>query len=861
MLTAVSGLVDEAGLATGSNPSVPATQAKGTLDLGDADSPHVTGVSVNEGSLNTSVVVGSTGATIVGLYGNLQIDQNGKYTYTLTTNDPNHTSQGTATDGQNDTFSYTVTDAFGNASTSTIAIAIQDDVPTAHPDSGSTGAGTIATGNVITGVPITHAGADTVGADGAHISQIVGFSGATDSSADTSQNFEVSGQYGNLVINEDGDYTYTRTATSVNAASDTFTYTLTDGDGDTSPATLTINLGQQNLLVVGSAADDVSGATALHTVPSPIADHGVVQGQGGNDILVGDPGGATAPVAGQIANFSFVLDNSGSVDDSHLALLETSVDKMLNSLATSHAEDVRVNLVAFNDTATNLGTFDLITNGVENTMQLTAALNAVNTLPSHGNTNYEAGLQQALQFIQGGSTTYTVNHDTTFDANSLTGNGNNDTADIIGNGSTQVALVSEWTAPGTSPSSLQSINGDTGDGFGFGGSNQLLRFDFGAFTDFDGSGAGYTNAGNFNGVPVSTATFEFTNGTFFTLGTTSYSYTVYYTDSSHQSGSETLGTFDGSEDVTVGTAGKLIDYVEFSLTGGTGTVDLESVTSATNPGTLPNANVNQLVFVSDGEPNEAFNSSGGVISVGAQTAINDSASAIAAIESNTAGPLDQTFTIQAFGLNTNPTDLGILSQVEGTGGSATPLPGDGSGIATSYAGMIAGMAGTSGGVAAAGSDTINGGAGNDIIFGDVLNTDALAASMRITTLPAGSGWAVFAQLESGSTWTRADTINDIDHNPFALAAESGRAGGNDVIDAGTGNDLIFGQEGNDTITDTLAAGSRDFIDGGSQPTGGADTLNLNIGSATGAVYLETVAEYDARLGLNLNSGYHLTGAL
>ena len=220
----------------------------------------------------------------------------------------------------------------------------------------------------------------------------------------------MSGQYGNLVINEDGTYTYTRTATSVDAASDQFTYTLTDGDGDTSTATLTINLAQQNLLVVGSAANDVTGSTAIHTVPSPISDHGVVQGQGGNDILVGDPGGATAGVAGQVANFSFVMDTSGSVDGSNLALLKTSVDNMLNSLATSHAEDVRVNLVGFDDTATNLGTFNLISNGVENTAQLTAALAAVNGLQSDGSTNYEAGLLGALPFIQGGTTTINIDH-------------------------------------------------------------------------------------------------------------------------------------------------------------------------------------------------------------------------------------------------------------------------------------------------------------------------------------------------------------------------------------------------------------------------------------------------------------------
>ncbi len=171
----------------------------------------------------------------------------------------------------------------------------------------------------------------TVGADSAHVTKIVGYNGASDSVADSSHNFQVAGHYGNLVIHEDGTYTYTRSSTAVDAATDTFTYTLTDGDGDTTTATLSIDLGQQNLLVVGSNVNDVSGATATHTVASPIADHGVVSGEGGQDILVGDPGGATAAVAGKVANFVFVLDNSGSVDDS-LALMKTSVGNMLASL-------------------------------------------------------------------------------------------------------------------------------------------------------------------------------------------------------------------------------------------------------------------------------------------------------------------------------------------------------------------------------------------------------------------------------------------------------------------------------------------------------------------------------------------------
>jgi VCBS repeat-containing protein len=114
-----------AGTVTGSNPSSTAETVTGTLTLGDPDSPHVTNIA---GA--TSSAVGGSAVTVNGTYGVLQIDQSGNYTYTLTTNDPHHSSQGTGIDGQTDAFTYTVTDAFGNTNTSTLTISIIDDVPT-----------------------------------------------------------------------------------------------------------------------------------------------------------------------------------------------------------------------------------------------------------------------------------------------------------------------------------------------------------------------------------------------------------------------------------------------------------------------------------------------------------------------------------------------------------------------------------------------------------------------------------------------------------------------------------------------------------------------------------------------------------
>src|SRR5204862_697318 len=138
----------------------------------------------------------------------------------------------------------------------------------------------------------------------------------------------------------------------------------------------------------------------------------------------------------------------------------------------------------------------------------------------------------------------------------------------------------------------------------------------GAFKDFDGAGS-YNNAGGFNGIPVSSATYTLNDTNIF--GSTQFSYVIHYTDNSTQNGTLTVS---GSKDVTLTGAGKLIDYIEFSVTSGQGDVDLQSVVTTVAPGTLPNASTNQLIFISDGKPNEAFDENGALTSTSAQGAIN-----------------------------------------------------------------------------------------------------------------------------------------------------------------------------------------------------------------------------------------------
>ena len=165
----------------------------------------------------------------------------------------------------------TLTDFDGDFTSAVSGVALkiqfQDDGPVAVNDVDSVnGAALTATGNVITGTDIavgfdansTDGNADTKGTDGAKITQVAGVT--TDTTPDGSHNFQVTGQFGTLVINENGGYTYTRFNGAPAEGNDVFTYTLTDGDGDFSTAKLTVSISDHGVTASVTAGGAVSEA-------------------------------------------------------------------------------------------------------------------------------------------------------------------------------------------------------------------------------------------------------------------------------------------------------------------------------------------------------------------------------------------------------------------------------------------------------------------------------------------------------------------------------------------------------------------------------------------------------------------------
>ncbi|PBC01408.1 Ig-like domain-containing protein, partial [Mesorhizobium sp. WSM3860] len=262
--TTTSGSDIDHGTVTGSNPSSTAETVTGTLSLGDPDSPHVTNI---QGA--TASAVGGSAVTVQGSYGVLQIDQNGNYTYTLTK--PYDTSpdanNGTNTETGKDVFTYTVTDAHGNTSTSTISINIVDDVPNVSTnnavqldDDALVGGNPGGTGDVnpdtanTTGTLAHNYGADGAGSTLLTTTGTVLPAGFTAAVSNGGQTLTISqGAMAVLLIQladtTSGNYTVTQlhaidhpTGLNENNVAFTLNYVTTDGDGDTATGSLAINV-------------------------------------------------------------------------------------------------------------------------------------------------------------------------------------------------------------------------------------------------------------------------------------------------------------------------------------------------------------------------------------------------------------------------------------------------------------------------------------------------------------------------------------------------------------------------------------------------------------------------------------------
>ncbi|AZD06986.1 T1SS secreted agglutinin RTX [Pseudomonas chlororaphis] len=336
-------------------------------DIGGADGPAITGavVGVRAGSDTSTSAIGGLNTTINGLYGTLTLDAFGNATYH---SNPNSV---TVPDSQ-DVFVYTVRDADGDESTTTITIQICGNQLRAVTDQDITvfekaldlnkDGQDLAAGTVIGSDP----GNTGETATGTLVGSVTGGSGALTYTLVGS----ATGTYGQILLNPDGTYRYTLTSapkTSPNAndgpnvLSESFTYKATDAVGNTTTSTLQISI-----------VDDVPQAVASERAVTALE-------VDSNLLLVIDVSGSMA-------------DPSGVPGLSRLELAKQAISALLDKY--DDMGDVKVQIVTFSSSATDKTPI---------WVDVATAKSIIASLTAGGGTNYDAAVAAAkLAFVTSG---------------------------------------------------------------------------------------------------------------------------------------------------------------------------------------------------------------------------------------------------------------------------------------------------------------------------------------------------------------------------------------------------------------------------------------------------------------------------
>ncbi|WP_338067654.1 VCBS domain-containing protein, partial [Neisseria weixii] len=121
-------------------------------------------------------------------------------------------------------------------------------------------------------------------------------------------------------------------------------------------------------------------------------------------------------------------------------------------------------------------------------------------------------------------------------------------------------------------------------------------------------------------------------------------------------------------------------------------------------------------------------------------------------------------------------------------------------------------------------DTLRGGDGDDVIFGDSLNTDYLSWTNGITGIQYtegthdGMGARALTEYikwtENGGGDATEQQIGDYVRKNWTELLDDRIDGGNDTLIGGSGNDILFGGAGNDTLTGGVGADKFVFLANG-----------------------------------------------
>ncbi|QJI17158.1 MULTISPECIES: retention module-containing protein [unclassified Pseudomonas] len=327
-------------------------------DVGGADSPTLAGavVGVRAGSGVGTPASGGLGGNITGSFGYLTLDANGNAVYHSNPNSVNPP-------GAVDTFVYTVRDADGDLSTTTLTINVADSGLVASVD-GDVTVYEKALDLKLDGLdlaPGTVIGSDPTATSETATGTLVGSTTGGTGPLSFSLVGSATGSYGQILLNANGTYTYTLTSApktlpnsndGPNVLTETFTYKVTDQLGNSTTSSIVVSIVDDMPIVVSSAREVT--ATEVDS------------------------------------NLLLIIDISGSMNDAsgaggtRLDLAKASITQLLNRY--DDMGDVKVQIVTFNDSSQQLSS---------QWVSVATAKTLVNGLTAFNGTNYDSALGTA----------------------------------------------------------------------------------------------------------------------------------------------------------------------------------------------------------------------------------------------------------------------------------------------------------------------------------------------------------------------------------------------------------------------------------------------------------------------------------
>ncbi|CEG54072.1 hypothetical protein PXNS11_310343 [Stutzerimonas xanthomarina] len=575
-----------------------------------------------------------------------------------------------------------------------------------------------------------------------------------------------------------------------------------NGDKGSTAITLPVTVHAANIIQIGDGTNNNG-------------DNNIIGGDG-NDVLLGDTGGTLTTIQPATNyNVSLLVDVSGSMGNAsgtsgltRMALTKAALTNFANKLA-GHDGVVNVQLVAFSDHGSMTANIQNL--NANNVKQLT---DAIDKLVANGGTNYEAAFDQAVSwfnsqtssgwgstqgfknvtyFLTDGDPTHHYTSGTT-----LGGTGNSTSYETL-----QDSVAS--FKPLSQASTVMAI------GIGSGVNEKYLRF-------FDNTDVVGTESVNIR----STSTLA------------DFSGNSSWDSDSNWTKQGTSGNSNSKNSITV-TDG----YLRIRDTdGGSATVAISPTVSVSKTGTTfsfdlatkdwSNWDYDKFTWHLQRKVGNEWET------VQTQSRTSNSSTTISTDAITQAGEYRLVFSVNDSSSNwlTNPGNAEArIDNITMIAPNVVTGPVGAVDIVNNASQLEAALQGGSKSIdpVGVGNDKINGGAGDDIIFGDVINTDELLWAennlVRPDNLPKGSGVAAlekFLEMKNGFAPTDADLYGYIraHHEQFNVPEDA--RGGSDILNGGAGNDILYGQGGNDIL---VGGAGDDILYGGT----GADTFVWNSG--------------------------------